>query len=76
MVMECLSTQTKIDELKRIVDGLQLQIFGVSETFFETTHSASSVSIPGFNLFRNDRLRKRRGGVALYAAKNLTSKCI
>jgi hypothetical protein len=57
-----LVTQTKIDEMKRIVDGLQLQIFGVSETFLKTTHSASFVSIPGFNFLKNDRFRKRGGG--------------
>jgi hypothetical protein len=34
------------------------------------------VSIPGFNLLRNDRFRKRGSGVALYVAKNLNSKCI
>jgi hypothetical protein len=34
------------------------------------------VSIPGFNLLRNDCFRERGGGVALYATKNLNSKCI
>jgi hypothetical protein len=50
-----LVTQTKIDEMKRIVDGVQLQIFGVSETFLKMTHSASFVFIPGFNFLNTEK---------------------
>jgi hypothetical protein len=41
-----------------------------------SSHSTTSVSIPGLSLLRNDRFRKRGGEVPLYVAKNLRSKCI
>ena len=44
----------------------------ISETWLNTTVTNSEVSIDGYKLYRQDRLRKRGGGVCAYIRKDIT----
>ena len=41
-------------------------ILSVNETWLDDSVTDDEVAIPGFTIFRNDRMSGRHGGVALY----------
>ena len=43
----------------------------ISETWFKSHHNDAMLAIPGYNLFRRDRARRRGGGVAIYVKSSL-----
>lgn len=49
---------TKLDEIRHIIQGSGLEILGVSETWLSYHILDSAVSINGFKLYRNDRVRR------------------
>lgn len=67
---------TKLDELRHIIQGSGIDVLGVSETWFHNYILNSAVSFDGFNVYRNDRVARRGGGVAIYISENLKSKLI
>lgn len=66
----------KMDELRNIVINSGLHAVALSETWLKTFHTNMSMCIPGFKLLRNDRFRKRGGGVALYVREDLSTRVI
>uniref|UniRef100_A0ABD2WJK5 Endonuclease/exonuclease/phosphatase domain-containing protein n=1 Tax=Trichogramma kaykai TaxID=54128 RepID=A0ABD2WJK5_9HYME len=38
----------------------------LTETFLKPTHNTSPLSLPGFNFYHHDRLKRKGGGVGLY----------
>lgn len=55
----------KIDDLKIRVNELKPDLICITETWFDYTTSDASISIPGFDILRQDR-DSRGGGVAIY----------
>lgn len=55
----------------RIVDAV-----AVSETWLKPTLNATLVQIPGYNLFRNDRIGKVGGGVGVYLREEFKAKIV
>lgn len=70
------SSSTKFDELKNMLINGHLDIVGFAETWLKPYVSGKSVSIPGYNLFRNDRRSTRGGGVALYISSNIKARVL
>lgn len=66
----------KHDELKFMFRNTNVHIIVFSETWFKSKHSNSTLCIDGFNLIRNDRVRKRSGGVAIYIKSCLKYKIV
>ena len=46
----------------------------ISETWFKVRHTDSILLLPGYNLFRRDRKRRRGGGVAIYITDDVKSE--
>lgn len=68
----------KLDDVKIILDHVnQIDIFGVCETFLNTTIDDITVSINGYNFERKDRdncnhnLTEKGGGVLIYINNQL-----
>ena len=38
----------------------------ITETWLKSHHANSQFALPGYSLFRRDRLKRRGGGVAIY----------
>ena len=55
-----------VEQLSVDLNSYNVDIAAVTETHLKTKHTDSIVSIPGYSLFRRDRLRRKGGGVALY----------
>jgi hypothetical protein len=51
-----------IGELNAILDGTDLQVVAVSETWFKAKHTNRQVNLNGFRVVRADRGGGRRGG--------------
>jgi len=43
-----------------------VQVAVISETWFKARHTTAATTIPGYNVYRLDRVRRRGGGVAIY----------
>lgn len=54
----------KLDEIRKILSGRQLDIIGITETWLKPYISNKSVSVHNYKIYRNDRIKKRGGGVA------------
>lgn len=61
----------KIDEVRQTFLNTNIHVIAVTETWFNTTVTNSSMNIDGYRLYRNDRFRKVGGGVAFYIRDNL-----
>lgn len=55
----------KIDDIRYLLSNSNVHIIIASETWFKSCHSNAAVAIDGFKLFRNDRIRRRSGGMML-----------
>jgi len=51
--------------------GNNSDIAVITETHLKVKHTDGVVGIPGYNIFRRDRARRRGGGVALYVRSTL-----
>lgn len=66
----------KFTELKDLISTSNLNIIGISETWLKEHHTDTMLNIPGYRLFRNDRIGLRGGGVALYICDQFRCKVI
>lgn len=66
----------KIDIIRNIFESINVHIIVISETWFKSYHSNVAVGIEGFNVVRNDRMRRRSGGVAVYVRDSIKLKVI
>lgn len=62
----------KIDELSITVNKLNPSLVCVTETWLHPEINDSLLNIHNYNLFRNDRLHSRGGGVAIWSKNHLT----
>ncbi|KAI8118825.1 RNA-directed DNA polymerase from mobile element jockey [Lucilia cuprina] len=67
---------SKFSEIKHILNGGILNVFGVSETWLNDAVSIGVADIPGYLCYRNDRAYGRGGGVALYISKYIEHKVV
>jgi len=51
--------------------GSNCDIAVISETHLKVKHTDSVVGIPGYDIFRRDRAKRKGGGVALYVRSTL-----
>ena len=68
----------KQNELELLVRDEDLDIIGITETWLNDKLSDEELSIKGYTLFRNDRndnIKTRGGGVALYVRNELNPVC-
>lgn len=74
----CPSNSTKLNELRTVMEGCYLDVFGVSETWLKPYISTKAVSIPGYTLYRNDRPvdKGRGGGVGLYVSSRFEKRVV
>ena len=64
------SLRSKIEEFTQITKDTNAAVIGLSETNFDKTIFDSDISIPNYNLIRQDQNRKS-GGVACYIRTNI-----
>ncbi|KAL7293045.1 hypothetical protein TKK_0013489 [Trichogramma kaykai] len=57
---------TNFSLLEHSVYNQNFYIIAVTETFLKPTHNTSPLSLPGFNFYHHDRLKRKGGGVGLY----------
>jgi len=65
-----------IDEFRSIFNSSNCDIVLISESWLKSGITCNSVSLPGYTLFRNDRLHKRGGGVAAYVRSELRTSVL
>ena len=71
-----LTSGTKREELKMLIDQENIDIIGITETWGKPTIMDTEMEIPGFKLYRKDRaaVKAKIGGwVALYIKNTLQS---
>ena len=68
VTMNVQSLRNKHNYLSVVLNGLDY--IGITETWLKDPIPDAYVSIPGFTIFRCDRVRGRRGGAACYVADN------
>lgn len=66
----------KMAEFRHIFADTNVHAIAVSETFFKTKDTFARVNMPGYKLYRNDRYRRKGGGVALYIKDCFRSRLI
>lgn len=67
----------KLDFVRNILNGVDVDIICVSETWFKPDISNYIYGIPNYTLYRNDRLTDTRGGgVAIYCRTTLNCRII
>ena len=66
-----LSKPQAVEQLSVDLNSYNVDIAAVTETHLKRKHYDSVVSIAGYTLFRRDRLKRRGGGVAVYARASL-----
>ena len=67
-----LRSPSHLTELRDWAAANKTDVITISETWLNTTLTNSEVSIDGYKLYRQDRLRKRGGGVCAYIRKDIT----
>lgn len=70
------SLRPHLSELQALVNGVNLHVIAVSETWFNSSLNNNLVSIPGFSIIRHDRVGKRGGGVAFYVREGIKYRII
>jgi hypothetical protein len=66
----------KMDQVKQLFDSVAFDVICVSETWLKDHIYDASVSLGGFNLFRNDRTTTKSGGICIYVRRGLQCKVI
>jgi len=66
-----LSKPQAVEQLSVDFNTYNIDIAAITETRLKQKHNDSVVSIAGYTLFRRDRLKRRGGGVAVYARASL-----
>lgn len=65
-----------IQDLRALIDKYSFDVLGISETFLKHHIIDQLISIPGYNLMRNDHLGKECGGVCAYVRDGIKAKLI
>ena len=63
-----------LQQLSTDLIAYNIDIAVITETWFKSRHTDQAVPIPGYNIFRRDRPKRRGGGVAIYARTNINAK--
>ena len=66
----------KLDEIKNLLDGVNVDLICVTETLLKEAITDSAISIDGFDVIRKDRVGNRGGGVCIYIKNNLNYKVV
>ncbi|XP_058983890.1 uncharacterized protein LOC131804754 isoform X1 [Musca domestica] len=66
----------KIDELRSLLVGSGISIFGVTESWLNSAVSSKSLVVPGYKLVRSDRVGRVGGGVCLYIGSGIPYKVV
>ena len=72
MNIRSLRSPSHLTELRDWAAANKTDVNTISETWLNTPVTNSEVSIDGYKLYRQDRLRKRGGGVCAYIRKDIT----
>ena len=67
---------SKVDEIQQIAELNSAGIICITETWLSANIPDSNVSIPGYNLFRQDRVHTTGGGVCVYIDDKIPCKLI
>ena len=62
----------KMDQLSFIMNELQVDILGISETKLNSTVNDYELHIDGYDLIRKDGVTDRGGGIAIYIRSNIS----
>ena len=67
------SIRNKIEQFRAMIASEELDIIGITETWIQekTKDFIGEYEIPGYKLFKKDRLNKKGGGVMLYVRNHL-----
>ena len=66
---------SKLDEIRyHVKTNFQVDIYGVVETFLNSTFDDSEICIDNFNIIRRNRVGSGGGGIVLYLKDNLSYK--
>lgn len=66
----------KIHEIRSILEGVNLDVVGISETWLKPDVSTKAIDISGYVCHRNDRPFMRGGGVAMYVSCSIAHKVV
>lgn len=66
----------KLDQVKYVFENSAVDVICVSETWFSNDVSCDFYKIKGYDLFSNNRVHKRGGGVAIYVKSSLKSNIV
>ena len=64
------SLPSKTGELEALVHEESYDVIGIAETWLQSSHDWA-INIPGYALFRKDRVKRKGGGVCLYVRSDL-----
>ena len=68
------SPRKKLNELRVfLTQSPRIHIIALIETWLNSNISDAEVSLPGFTLFRRDRLVKKGGGVAVFVSESINA---
>ena len=68
------SLRKKLNELRVfLTQSPRIHIIALIETWLNSNISDAEVSLPGFTLFRRDRLVKKGGGVAVFVSESINA---
>ena len=68
------SLRCHIDEVRAIFRPQNFDIIAISESWLKPCIPDSEVSLPGYIVFRNDRVNKKGGGISVYVKNSLNVK--
>ena len=71
MLTNIQSLKSKVDELNLIITAKNVDIVCLTETWLSSEIEDDLVNVSGYTLTRNDRLRRKGGGTALYIRKDI-----
>ncbi|XP_068680135.1 uncharacterized protein [Montipora foliosa] len=71
-----LKNRDHLVQLQTLVSEKGFDVLAISESWLNSTVSNVEVEIGGYKLFRQDRLRKRGGGVCVYIRTSLKAKVL
>lgn len=70
------SLLSHVDYLSYVFTNKQIHVIGVSESWLKPSLNTSLVALPGYTLYRNDRIGKGGGGVAAYVRDDIKVKVL
>ena len=70
------SLPKKVEEIQQIAELNSAEAICITDSWFSTDIPDSCVAIPGFNLFRKDRIYATGGGVCIYLVQKIPCKLL